>query len=290
MKLSDFWMPCCISVAIHLAILSSGHRYSDAKVVTARIKPAVTLNIVTSTVDRSSSPRVSHDASRRQSADPVYEQTDVQPQVMPESIRATESVDSRSDIPAGENVKPAEPIEQDASSSRPILSEESDTSVREETAEPELARADLPKEPVDVPSHAVMRDNPLLGKEEHISRPKRQPQSDETDRVATVRSEDADSDFGKESVQVSATLIGPCNPKYPRYSRIHGEEGTVVLSVEVLADGKIGEIQIVRSSGYSRPDHAAVEALEKATFIPAKVGDRPVPSITNIAFTFRLED
>jgi len=118
MKLSDFWMPCCISVAIHLAILSSGHRYSDVRIVAADSNPAVVLNIVTAAINRSSSPPVSNEASLEQSAAPVYEQVNEQPHMISESIRATEPADSRSEVPTDEILKPTEPIEQDTVSSR----------------------------------------------------------------------------------------------------------------------------------------------------------------------------
>jgi protein TonB len=87
-----------------------------------------------------------------------------------------------------------------------------------------------------------------------------------------------------------ARITGLFKPAYPRYSRAHGEEGSTVLSVEIHADGKLGNIEIIRSSGYRRLDQAAVRAIEKAGFIPARKNGRTVASKKQITFRFNLED
>jgi TonB family protein len=79
-----------------------------------------------------------------------------------------------------------------------------------------------------------------------------------------------------------ARITGLSKPAYPRYCRIHGEEGSTILSVEIHADGNLGNIEIVRSSGYRR--------LEKAGFIPAFKDGRAVTSKKHIAFRFSLKD
>ncbi|TNF49059.1 hypothetical protein EP232_01765 [bacterium] len=44
------------------------------------------------------------------------------------------------------------------------------------------------------------------------------------------------------------------------------------------------------TSGYSRLDRAAADALRKAVFNPARKGAVPVKFTKKVAFTFRLED
>jgi len=78
--------------------------------------------------------------------------------------------------------------------------------------------------------------------------------------------------------------------RYPRYCRLHKQEGTTGLSVEILADGRFGKVEIVRSSGYSRLDKAAVQAVRKSEPVPAKKNGRNVVSITRIDVKFDLED
>jgi protein TonB len=73
----------------------------------------------------------------------------------------------------------------------------------------------------------------------------------------------------------AAHLNNPA-PAYPSVSRRLGEEGRVVLRVYVLADGTAGEVQVRTSSGYERLDQAAVDAVKRWRFVPAKRGTEPV--------------
>ena len=79
-------------------------------------------------------------------------------------------------------------------------------------------------------------------------------------------------------------------PTYPVLSRRRGEEGTVTVAVRVSADGRVEEVKVVRSSGRSRLDRAAVAAVRRARFIPAREKGRPVPGTTELTFRFRLTD
>ena len=73
----------------------------------------------------------------------------------------------------------------------------------------------------------------------------------------------------KSVLEVPAMIDLSSKPNYPRYSRLHNEEGTAVLSVEILFDGELGSVEIVQSSGYRRLDEAAVKGIQKAKLIPA---------------------
>lgn len=77
-------------------------------------------------------------------------------------------------------------------------------------------------------------------------------------------------------------------PEYPTESRRRGEEGTVVLSVEILANGTHGSISIVTSSGFSRLDQAAIAALENARYTPARLNHQPVNSTKIFPIRFKL--
>jgi protein TonB len=100
----------------------------------------------------------------------------------------------------------------------------------------------------------------------------------------------SDGSHGEGAEAASAAALGPCKPKYPLYSRIHGEEGTVVLSVEIDESGRCGKIDVVGSSGCRRLDQAAIEALRRTPFKPASRAGKPVPSTKRIAIVFRLQD
>ncbi|MFQ5808820.1 MAG: energy transducer TonB [Armatimonadota bacterium] len=99
-----------------------------------------------------------------------------------------------------------------------------------------------------------------------------------------------EGDIEGEGGAVAARVLGVSKPKYPGLSRRRNEQGRVVLAVEIRADGTHGGIQIVHSSGHSRLDQAAVQALKRGKFVPAKRNGEPVTSTKQIAFTFRLVD
>ncbi|MDE0837632.1 MAG: TonB family protein [Kiritimatiellae bacterium] len=81
-----------------------------------------------------------------------------------------------------------------------------------------------------------------------------------------------------------------CRPVYPRVSRRRGEEGVVVASVDVDVSGRGSNPHLVRSSGHTRLDRAALKALENAHFTPASRRGHPYASTLTQTFTFRLTD
>ena len=81
------------------------------------------------------------------------------------------------------------------------------------------------------------------------------------------------------------------NPKpiYPQEAKEKGYEGEVVLRVEVLVNGRVGQIDIKKSSSYELLDRAAVTAVKQWRFIPAKKGDVAIPLWVNIPVRFQLQ-
>ncbi len=78
-------------------------------------------------------------------------------------------------------------------------------------------------------------------------------------------------------------------PVYPRESNRNRERGIVLLRVLVDALGRPAQIQIERSSGYTRLDSAARVAVEKALFRPHEVNGiaQPAQVLIPIEFTRR---
>lgn len=81
------------------------------------------------------------------------------------------------------------------------------------------------------------------------------------------------------------------NPKpiYPQEAREKGYEGEVVLWVEVLISGQVGQIEIKKSSGYELLDRSALTAVKQWRFIPAKKDEVPIPLWVNIPVKFQLQ-
>src|SRR5690606_28436590 len=85
----------------------------------------------------------------------------------------------------------------------------------------------------------------------------------------------------------AAHLNNPA-PVYPTRSRRLGEEGRVVLEVLILPNGRVGEIKVKQTSGYAALDEAALEAVRRWKFVPAKRGDEPIPYRYELPVIFSL--
>lgn len=81
------------------------------------------------------------------------------------------------------------------------------------------------------------------------------------------------------------------NPKplYPREARRKGYQGEVVLKVEILSNGQVGQVEVKRSSGHEILDCSALAAVKEWRFIPARKGEKPVPLWVNIPIKFQLQ-
>lgn len=73
----------------------------------------------------------------------------------------------------------------------------------------------------------------------------------------------------------AAHLNNPA-PSYPSMSRRLGEQGRVILEVYILANGTVSEVKIKQSSGFSRLDNAAIQAVKKWRYQPARRGQQAI--------------
>jgi periplasmic protein TonB len=76
---------------------------------------------------------------------------------------------------------------------------------------------------------------------------------------------------------------------YPKRARRRGYEGTVLLEVMVNRNGKVADLRILASSGYSILDRSAVNSVKTWSFIPAKKGDDTVDMWVKVPVRFKLE-
>lgn len=77
-------------------------------------------------------------------------------------------------------------------------------------------------------------------------------------------------------------------PPYPRMARQLGQEGQVILSVEVDESGRAELVSVLKSSGYKLLDDAAVKTVKGWIFIPAVKNGKSVPSRLEIPVRFKL--
>lgn len=77
-------------------------------------------------------------------------------------------------------------------------------------------------------------------------------------------------------------------PSYPDVAISRGYEGTVLLNVQVRADGKVQTIRIHQSSGYPSLDDAARDTVRRWSFVPARRGSQPVSGWVVVPVDFSL--
>jgi len=266
MKRADLLIPFLISAVIHLALFLPGASGTDATIVLDKGASAVALNFIPSVASSSPKPTT-------QESQPAHIEVE----------EWSEAVASRTPEPT--------PLPEPPAQETPPLNE---------SPLPALTPKDLPAADVgykDVGQEAAQRPplelpappmSNLAGEEQMVAA---KPDGNRPEgRSAAINSTDSEGDLGEKGVTAPAQIEGLTKPRYPSYSRRHGEEGTVVLSIEVLPNGKHGGIQLVRSSGYSRLDEAAIQATRQATFIPATANGDAIASEKRISFTFRLKD
>jgi TonB family protein len=86
----------------------------------------------------------------------------------------------------------------------------------------------------------------------------------------------------------TASLARRTFPKYPPAAVRRRLEGEVLLSVEVRADGTVGEVRVLKSSGHEELDAEAIKALLGSTYYPAFERNRAIDSIIEVPSTFSI--
>ncbi|WP_337877249.1 energy transducer TonB [Elioraea sp.] len=89
---------------------------------------------------------------------------------------------------------------------------------------------------------------------------------------------------------IPASVGRKVDPVVPREARLNRWQGTVVLAVTVSPEGVPALVEVLRSSGHSMLDRAAIEAMWQWRFAPARRGGVPVEERIAVPITFRIVD
>ena len=81
---------------------------------------------------------------------------------------------------------------------------------------------------------------------------------------------------------------GLSEPYFPPDVIRRGGEGTVLLSLYILADGRVGEVKLISSSGHTKLDDSAMREAKKWRFIPGTSDGKPMAMWKQVPVTFRL--
>jgi periplasmic protein TonB len=77
-------------------------------------------------------------------------------------------------------------------------------------------------------------------------------------------------------------------PRYPDSARRRGIEGTVIVKAYVTEQGRVEQVQVEQSAGHADLDQAAVEAVGRWRFQPARRGRQPIAMWVSIPVKFML--
>ena len=82
------------------------------------------------------------------------------------------------------------------------------------------------------------------------------------------------------------------NPKpvYPPEARRLRQQGQVLLTVEVSAQGRALSVALKQSSGFPLLDQTAIQTVRRWSFEPARIGGVPVASRAEVPVRFRLAE
>lgn len=93
-----------------------------------------------------------------------------------------------------------------------------------------------------------------------------------------------------EAPRFNAAYLNNPPPAYPHSARRRGIEGRVLVRAEVLADGRCNRVELKKTSGFDPLDQAALEAVKKWRFVPARRSSQSIVAWVEVPITFKLED
>lgn len=141
-----------------------------------------------------------------------------------------------------------------------------------------------PKKPIarpQVPSNAIAQANtPDTSSSE---------QSEQTEHGKEGKASPNAAPEKETAPNFAAAYLSNPKPAYPALSLELNEEGTVQLKVEVSAGGNPTTVALHRSSGFPRLDRAALEAVKRWRFIPAKRGDTAIAGSVIVPLNFNIK-
>jgi protein TonB len=134
----------------------------------------------------------------------------------------------------------------------------------------------------------LVPEEPVLSEEEVIT-----PPSPPVELVETSVPEPVPVPAPTGPVTLSTELSVTCPelspPSYPSLSRRLGEEGKLVLRVELDKNGHVSTASVIESSSYKRLDEAALAAVKTWRCNPSLRNGQPVRAVALQPFNFVLQ-
>jgi protein TonB len=79
-------------------------------------------------------------------------------------------------------------------------------------------------------------------------------------------------------------------PEYPVSDIRMGHEGTVVLALQILANGRVGDVRIDKSSGFAKLDESAIREARRWRMKPGTSDGNAMPMWKRVPIKFQLKN
>lgn len=117
----------------------------------------------------------------------------------------------------------------------------------------------------------------------------------EAERAAAQARREKSAEKPRKAKPAAPRIVEPrplasrnAQPDYPRDAQRRGQSGRVLLRVNVAADGSVTDVDFVQRSGTPELDRAAMNAVRKWQFAPARRDGKPIASSVNVPVDFVL--
>ena len=161
-------------------------------------------------------------------------------------------------------------------------------------------------EPKKIQQKIIPRKKPMVEKKtpvveapliatESVSQPEALVEDDapvtETQAIATTEVEAVEDPFPPvyEPPKFGVSYLNNPPPIYPAEAKRNKQQGVVMLKVLVSTSGQPDHIEISESAGLDSLDQAALNAVKKWSFIPAKMGQEVIAAYVIVPIRFNLE-
>jgi len=152
---------------------------------------------------------------------------------------------------------------------------------------PEPPAAPAPSAPTGASMAAVTEPAPSAGLPAGAAAPSSNGSASSRPSVASAPSRDAGAEG---TITQSARPQGgyQVRPSYPSSALRQGIQGTTMLKVHVLIDGHVGDVIVQQSAGHPDLDQAAIDAVRRWRFEPARRGNDPVAMWVLLPVQFQI--
>lgn len=167
--------------------------------------------------------------------------------------------------------------------------------MKPQTPPPPQAKQTLPKQKLPYIPHPVITSPTQPDTPPHVTHEENPPQ--DTGGIGSV-SGDANNDTGTETIVaiVPDKYVAPvvdmtscAKPNYPSASARNLEEGITRLAMHISSSGQVIATRIERSSGFTKLDQAAENALSRCSFKPGTRNGVSESSWAKVDYVWKLD-